>query len=170
MNTLKKILFVVTLGFMATTVMAAEKIVVVDMQAAIMGTEFAKKSLDKLRSDAGFMALQAKVESYVADIRALQATAEKDSVTWSEVQLADYRKKLEYLRADYELAGKKLQSEQQAVLQRVQQELAPKVDPILQALIKEREIGLVLNAQSVVYADVEYNLTLELIKRLNAAK
>lgn len=169
-NTFKKILLVVTFGLLATTAMAEEKIVILDMQAAMMGTDVAKKSLDALRKDAGFTALQAKVESYVADINALQASAEKNSVTWSEEQLADHRKKVEYLRADYELAGKKLQSEQQAVLQRVQQELTPKVRPVLEALIKEQKIGLVLNAQTAFHADQAYDITPELIKRLNAAK
>ncbi len=170
MNMFKKALMVVVLGLMASSTLAAEKIVILDMQAAMMGTDFAKKSLEKLQKDAGFVALRAKVESYLADIKALQASAEKDSLTWSEEQLTENRKKVEYLRADYELGGKKLQAEQQSVLQNVQQVLTPKVRPVLQALIKEKKLGLILNAQSAFHADEAHDITLELIKRLNEAK
>src|SRR5690606_4094119 len=105
-----------------------------------------------LQKDSEFTALRAKLESLVADINALQQTAEKDSMTWSEDKMAEHRKKVEYLRADYELATKKMQSEQQQVLQRVQQQLSPKIAPALEQLVKDKEIGMILNAQSVFHA------------------
>lgn len=150
--------------------MAQEKVVVLDMQAAMMGTELAQKTVEGLQKDAEFTALRAKLEGLVADINALQDKAEKESMTWSEEQVSDHRKRVEYLHADYELATKKLQSEQQQVLQRVQQQLSPRIPPALEQLVKDQNIGLIINAQSVFHATAEYDITDDLIKQLNKAK
>lgn len=170
MNIVKKILLAATFAAVSSGAMAAEKIVTLDMQAAMLGTDVAKKSVEDLQKNAEFTALRAKVESLVADIKALQETAEKDGMTWSEDKLAEHRKKIEYLRADYELATKKMQAEQQQVLQRVQQQLTPKVRPVLEKLIEEEEIGMIINAQSVFHADADHDITAKLIERLNKAK
>ncbi|MDO3382248.1 OmpH family outer membrane protein [Gilvimarinus algae] len=170
MNIVKKILLAATFAAVSSGAMAAEKIVTLDMQAAMLGTDVAKKSVEDLQKNAEFTALRAKVESLVADIKALQETAEKDGMTWSEDKLAEHRKKIEYLRADYELATKKMQAEQQQVLQRVQQQLTPKVRPVLEKLIEEEKIGMIINAQSVFHADADHDITAKLIERLNKAK
>lgn len=173
MNIVKNLLLAMTLtatAATATSALAADKIVVLDMQAAILGTDLAKKSMDKLQKNAEFTAMRAKLESLVADIKALQESAEKNGMTWSEDKLAEHRKKIEYLRADYELAQKKLQAEQQQVLQRVQQELAPKVRPVLEKLIEDEKIGMIVNAQSVFHADADHDITAELVERLNKSQ
>ncbi|WP_020209209.1 OmpH family outer membrane protein [Gilvimarinus chinensis] len=167
---LKKMMLVSALLTLSLGAAAADKVVTLDMQAAILGTDLAKKSVEGLQKNAEFTALRAKVESLVADIKALQESAEKDGMTWSEDQQAEHRKKVEYLRADYELATKKLQSEQQQVLQRVQQQLTPKVRPVLEKLIADEDIGMIINAQSVFHADADHDITAQLIERLNKAQ
>ncbi|MCP8898604.1 OmpH family outer membrane protein [Gilvimarinus xylanilyticus] len=170
MKTFKQMLAVAAMTLVSTFAIAEGKVVTLDMQAAILGTELAQKSVEDLQKNTEFTALRAKVESLVADIQALQETAEKDGMTWSEDQQADHRKKVEYLRADYELATKKLQAEQQQVMQRVQQQLTPKVRPVLEKLIEDEKIGMIINAQSVFHADADHDITAQLIERLNKAK
>lgn len=173
MKIVKKLLLAATLMtavLSAPAALAAKKIAVLDMQSAILGTELAQKSMEELKNNAEFASMRAKVESLVADIKALQKSAEKDGVTWSEEKLSDHRKKIEYLRADYELAQKKLQGEQQQVLQKVQQRLAPKVRPVLEQLIADEKIGMIINAQSVFHADAEHDITAELVERLNKSE
>ena len=170
MNILKNLFVSVLLLTTSAVALAQEKVVVLDMQAAMMGTNVAKQTMENLQKDSEFTALRAKLESLVADINALQDKAEKESMTWSEQQTADHRKKVEYLRADYELATKKLQAEQQQVLQRVQQQLSPKIAPALEQLVKDQNIGLIINAQSVFHATAEYDITDDLVEQLNKAK
>jgi len=166
----KNLLLAVTLTAAAGAALAADKVVVLDMQAAMLGTDLAKKSIEALQKDSEFTAVRAKLESLVADIKALQESAEKNAMTWSDDKLSEHRKKVEYLRADYELAQKKLQSEQQDVLQRVQQELAPKVRPVLEKLIEDEKISMIINAQSVFHADASHDITAKLIERLNKSQ
>ncbi|MDO6571640.1 MULTISPECIES: OmpH family outer membrane protein [unclassified Gilvimarinus] len=170
MTFIKRILLASALMVTSVGALAEGKVVVLDAQRAMLATDLAKKTVDGLQKNAEFTALRAKVESLVADLQALQGKAEKDSMTWSEDQVAEHRKKVEYLRADYELAQKKMQSEQQQILQKVQQQLQPKIPAILEQLTKDEKIGMIINAQSVFFADPDHDITALLVEKLNDAE
>lgn len=170
MKLVKKILLATALVTASVGALAEGKVVTLDMQRAMLGSDLAKETVEGLQKNAEFTALRAKVESLVADLKALQETAEKDSMTWSEEKMAEHRKKVEYLRADYELAQKKMQSEQQQVLAKVQQQLSPKIPALLEQLIKDEKIGMIINAQSVFHADADHDITAALVERINKAK
>lgn len=170
MTVTRKILAAVVLCMMSTVTFAQGKIVILDVQAAILGTETAKKSLAKLDKDPEYTSMKAKLDGLVADMKKLQAEAEKDGMTWSADQQSEHRKKVEYLRADYELAAKKLQAERQTVVQHVMQDLAPATRTALEGLIKSDNIGLVLNSQAAISASAEYDITPKLTELLNKAK
>lgn len=158
------------LSLLSAVSFADGKIVILDVQAAMLSTDFAKKELAKLDKNSEYAAMKAKLDGLVADMKKLQAAAEKDGLTWSAEQQAEHRKKVEYLRADYELAGKKLQAEQQGVMQRVLQELTPKTRTVLDQLIAADKITLVLNSQSAIHAAPGSDITAKLTEMLNKAK
>jgi len=165
-----KIFATLALCVVSASTFAQGKIAILDVQAAILGTDVAKKSLTALDKNPEYSSLKAKLDGLIADMKNLQANAEKNSMTWSAEQQADHRKKVEYLRADYELAGKKLQAERQAVMQNVMEELSPKTHTVLEQLITSENIGLVLNSQVAIHATPAYDITPKLTEMLNKAK
>jgi outer membrane protein len=167
---IRNLIVVIALCGLSLTTFAQDKVVILDVQAAMLNTELAKKELAKLDKNPEYSSMKAKLDGLVADLRKLQATAEKDGLTWSQEQQTEHRKKIEYLRADYELAGKKLQAEQQQVLQRVMQELGPKTRTALEQLIAAEKIGLVLNSQTALHASPAFDITDKLTDMLNKAK
>jgi outer membrane protein len=167
---IQKMIAVVVLSMMSAVSFAQGKVVILDVQAAMLSTEMAKQQMAVLDKNPEFASMKAKLDGLVADMKKLQATAEKDGLTWSAEQQTEHRKKVEYLRADYELAGKKLQAEQQAVMQRVLQELGPKTRTVLDQLIAADNIGLVLNSQAAIHAAPAYDITAKLTDMLNKAK
>lgn len=170
MTVIQKVIAVVVLSIMSAVSFAQGKVVILDVQAAMLSTEVAKQQMATLDKNPEFASMKAKLDGLVADMKKLQASAEKDGLTWSAEQQAEHRKKVEYLRADYELAGKKLQAEQQAVMQRVLQELGPKTRTVLDQLIAADNIGLVLNSQAAIHAAPAYDITAKLTDMLNKAK
>ena len=74
---------------------------------------------------------------------------------------------MEYLRADLELAGRKLQAEINALQNSVGRELQPKAAQALEEIIKEEGISVLLKAESVVFAGPEMDITSKLTDRLN---
>lgn len=170
MSVTLKICAALFLSILSAASFAQGKVVILDIQAAMLSTEIAKQNLSKLDKNPEYAAMKAKLDGLVADMKSLQAAADKDGMTWSAEEQAEHRKKVEYLRADYELAGKKLQAERQAVMQRVMQELMPKTRTVLEQLIAADNIGLVLNSQAAIHAAPAFDITQKLTDQLNKAK
>ena len=161
--------FLFTLATLFAVTVAAEegKIMVVDFDKAISGSEVAKTRLKQVQGESDYAALQAKYENTVADMKALQKEVESKSMTWSAEQTGEAQKKMEFLRADLELTTRKVQAEQKALQSSIVQELRPKAGEALQELIKEEGIVLLINAEAVVTVAVELDLTSKLTDRLN---
>lgn len=146
---------------------AAEKIAVVDIARAIFGSKAAQDSLKQAEQSADFVALKAKYEGSAADLQALAKEAESKRLTWSQEQSAEHQKKMEYAKADAELAGRKIQGEQKQLQQRIMQQLGPKAQEALQEVIKEEGVTILLRAESVMMSSPESNITAKVADRLN---
>jgi outer membrane protein len=88
-------------------------------------------------------------------------------MTLSQEKAAEYKKKMEYLRADMELVSRKLQAEIKALQNRIMQELQPKALESIKELVEEGEITLLLQRESVISATPDKDLTGKLVERLN---
>lgn len=161
----------ITLAVLAFSgVAAAEgKIAVFNLQGAILNTDAAQERIQEFESKAAYADLKANFEQVRSELQKLQEELNKNSATWSNERKAEHRKQMEYKRADLELVAKKLQSENQQLIQQILQENAERARAVIQDLIESEGIGLVLNAESVTYADSSYDITAKITDRLNSA-
>lgn len=167
---MKKVAIVLVAMMFSTVVVAAGKVVVFDLQTAIMSTDTAKKRLQALDANKDFAAMKTNFESLRADLTRMEKDAKINGMTWTPAQQADYRKKVEYKNADLQLVGEKIKAERNEVMNGLMQEMAPKAQEILESLVKSGDVDLVLNARMAFWAADGYNLTPEVTKRLNQAK
>jgi len=147
--------------------LAEENIAVIDVARAIFSTELAKQRQEEMQSESEFSSLQAKYDSVGADMQALQKEVEGKALTLSQEQAGEYKKKMEYLRADMELVSRKLQAEIKELQKRIMQELQPKAMESLKELIEEGSITLLLQKEAVIFATPEKDLTGKLVDRMN---
>lgn len=166
MRKLNAIVFVVA-GMLSMAAAAADKVAVIDVGRAIFSTEFAKTRLKQLQAKSEYASMQAKYDSTGADIKALQKEAESKRMTASADQMAEYQKKMEYLRADLELVARKLEAEIKNLQGSIMKEVQPKALEAIQELVKEDGITLLLQREAVIFAPPETDLTAKLIERLN---
>ncbi len=167
---LKKMVIGVALMAASLLAYAEGKVVIVDMQSAILSTDFAQQRLKNLEGKADFISMKAKFESLKADLEALQKEAETKGLGWSESEKAEHRKKMEYLNADLQLAAKKIQAEQVAVAQAIINELKPKASAALNEMIASEGIGLVLDAKAGLFANPSFDITAKVTEKINKAK
>lgn len=153
------------LSFPAT---AAEKIAVVDIQRVLFTSEVAKARQEQAKAKPEFVELQAKYDSIAADVKALQQKIEAERDTMSRDQATENQKKMEYLRADYELVARKLQAEVQQLQGQIMEELQPKVQVALKELVDAEGVTLLLQRDAVIFAAPTLDLTGKLLERLNA--
>lgn len=166
-----KIIAVLLAGILLSgAAVAQSKVAVFNLQAAIMSTEAAKSKVNALKTSSEYSKLQSSAESIRAEVQKLAEDAQKNAVTWSEEQKAEHQRKMNFKRSDFETAVKKLRAMEAQVGQDIQKTMAPKAKAALEAIIKEKNIDLVLDAGSAYYANPETDLTAEVVKRMNADK
>lgn len=163
-----KVTLLLIAALVATPVLAEDKIAVVDIAAAIFGSDVAQQRQKELRAQSEYASLQARYDSAAADIKQLQKDAEGKSMTWSENDKAEYQKKMEYLRADIELTARKLESEVRSLQNRIVKELQPIASEAIQELVTQEGITVLLRADAVLMSKPELNLTSKLAERLNS--
>ncbi|MFZ2209031.1 MAG: OmpH family outer membrane protein [Porticoccaceae bacterium] len=156
------------LAFFALPAVAVDKIAVVDIQRVIFTSDVAKARQKQLQAESEFVGLQAKYDSIAADVRALQKKIEAERDTMSQEQATENQKKMEYLRADYELVERKLRAEVQQLQGKIMEELQPKVQAALKELVDAEGITLLLQREAVIVADPGLDVTSKLLERLNA--
>ncbi len=163
-------IFVVAAVLVANLAFAAGKVAVFDSQAAILNTDFAKKRLTDLQKDPEFSSMRAKFEGLKSDLQSLNKEAETNGMTWSSEQVASHRKKMEYKNADLQLIVKKLQAEESAAVQRIVQELSPKVKTAINEVITSEGIDLLLHSKVAFYVNPNLDITTKITEKLNKAK
>lgn len=167
MGMMKKISVALAALVFSTVAMAEGKVVVFNMQAAIIQTDAAKKSLQALDADADFSQMKAKFEALRSDLMNLDKDAKTNGVTWSNEQKLEHRKKVEYKSADLKLAAEKLKKERNAVVQKIMQELGPKAKTALNEVVTAEGLGLVLDSSVAYWANADHDITAKVTAKLN---
>lgn len=154
----------------ASVSFAATNVVVFNLQSAILSSDTAQKKLESLRNDSDYAALQAKLESLKIDLETLRKEGETKGMTWSADQVADHRKKMEYVGSDLQYTAKKMQSQQQAVMENIMEEMQPKVEKALGDVVAAEGADLVLDSKSAYFASPKADITAKVTEKLNQAK
>lgn len=170
MKSFQNIFAGLVLILMANLAFAEGKIVVLDLQEAMLATDMAQERIAGLQEDSEYASLRARIESLEADMRDLQSEAENEGVTWSDEERQRHQRRMESLRSDYESAGNRLQREGQILVQQVAEQLNPRTRTILQELIEEENIDMVLNSQAVFHATPDYDITGRVTELLNESE
>jgi len=167
---MKKISMVLAALMFSAGALAEGKVVVFNMQAAIIQTEAAKKSLQALDADPEFAQMKAKFEGLRADLMSLDKDAQTNGMTWSPEKKAEHRKKVEYKSADLKLAAEKLKAERNAVVKKIMQEHGKKAQEAMNQVVTAEGLGLVLDSSVAYFADAKHDITAKVTEKLNKRK
>jgi outer membrane protein len=146
---------------------AQGRIAVVDLEQAILQTDFAQQRLRDFEASEAFAEDRTEFDSLKGELDQLFQNFQRDQAAMSDDEKVAAQQKLASKNADLEYVAKKLQSLQQQNAQRVFQELVPSARQVLGEVIETDQIGLLLQAQSVIHADLGYNITAKITDKLN---
>lgn len=147
--------------------MAAEKIAVLNLEAAIFATDKARKRAEQLKNSPATSQLTTKIEALNTELKALNDTAQKNRMTWSAEQGADHKNKMEYKLKERQIAINTLQQQEKAAMQELIKELGPKADQVVREVIEGKGITLLLKANAAHWASDSVNITKEVTEKLN---
>lgn len=148
----------------------AGKVVVLNIEGAVLQTEAAKKAEKALQSRAEYAALVAKAESLKAEFETLAKEEKAKSETWPADKKQETKKKLKTLNDDYQEAVKKIQGEQQKVVMGIMQEMQPKLKSAIDEIVAAEKIDLIVKSQAAFWADPTADITSKVTEKLNKAK
>ena len=146
---------------------AQGRIAVVNLEEAILQTDYAQQRLSEFEINEDFTADREEFESLRTELEKLAQDFQRDQAAMSEDQKVSVRQKIASKNADLEYVAEKLQSMQQQNAHMVFQELAPKAREVLRDLIATEQIGLLLQQQTVIHADLGYSITAKVTDKLN---
>ncbi len=169
MTVIQKLVAAAALCMMSVVCAAETKIAVLNPQAAILQTAYAKAKFEKIEKSADFAATKAKLDGISSDIKALQESYKKDGITWSAEKKEESEKKLQSLQQDGQFNAKKLQTQQQELAQQVMQELGPKAEAAIKKVIEAEKIGMLLNSQAAIHVSPENDITTKVTELINKA-
>lgn len=148
---------------------AQQNIAVIDIEAAMAKTNYAKAAFDKLQKDGEFNKNLEQYQKLGAEIKALREEARANGLTWSDEQKQAHRNKLREKAAELNAAGSRVEKQRNAVNDQVQKTLTPQVEKIVPELLKQKNIGLLINSRAVYFNAPGFDITQELLDRLNKA-
>ncbi|GAB3289569.1 OmpH family outer membrane protein [Parahaliea aestuarii] len=146
---------------------AQGKIAVVNLEQAILQTDYAQKQLAAVRNQDDYKADKAEYDKLKEEFDKLLKDFQKDAAVMSADQQVAARQKLQSKQSDLEHVTGKLQKAEQAAGQVLLQEMSPRVQEVLRELITTEGIGLLLQRQSVIHADAGYSITAKVTDKLN---
>jgi len=148
------------------SLLAQDKIAVVNLQGAILSSEYGQAEMAKLEASPAYSALITEFEGLRADLQALDVDAQAKSGNWDADQVAEYNKQRQFLQADLELNGRKIQADQQAAVQNINAAMNQRAQAALQELIEEEAITLLLKEDSIYHATELHDITQKLALKL----
>ena len=167
MKPFNKFLVSAALLILPTLAMAQGKIAVVNLEEAILQTDLAQQRLAEFEKNEDFTSDKNEFENLREELDKLVQEFQRDQAATSEDQMVAARQKISSKNSDLEYVAKKLQTLQQQNAQRVFQELAPKAREVLRDIITTEQIGLLLQQQTVIHADLGYSITAKVTDKLN---
>ena len=144
----------------------AQKVAVVNIQAAMLSSEYGQAEMAKLEESEAYSVLITEFEGLRADLQALDSEAAANSSKWDAERIAEYNKQRQFLQADLELNGRKIQADQQAAVQSIYAAMNQPAQEALQELITEESITLLVKAEAVYHATIAHDLTQKLALKL----
>lgn len=146
---------------------AAGKIAVLNVQEAIMKTNKAQSEFKALRKKSSFSNNLSKLERLKKEHDDAIKKLQKDMAMMSTEQKKSEGKKIQEKRADVEHIMRKLQASEQEIVQKLMQELGPKLQKTVNEIIKQEKIGLLIDRKAVMHMEDSFDITKKVTAKLN---
>ncbi|HMX98559.1 MAG TPA: OmpH family outer membrane protein [Agitococcus sp.] len=157
-------------GLLTTIAMPAlaGNVAVADSQAAIMATETAKKTFEKLNND--MKPQRDRLEQLRKDIAAIEEKFQKNASVMSDKDKRDLQKQAESKLNEFKNLADAVQKRANEVQQEMLKTLIPKTEVVVEEIRKAGNYDIIIEKKNVIFADPAVDITKKITEKLNAAK
>lgn len=164
---MKKYCLLLLCFFMSAASIAQEKIVVLDPDASMFNSDYAKSRIDTLEKDPGFTTLIDRLNALRNELNTLQETAKVNGLTWSEEQKQTHRNTMQGKADELNVVRKQLDNQRNTLLNALRRELTPVLRKVVTDLVEEKGFELIIDARSIIYSTEQNTINELVIEALN---
>ena len=146
----------------------AGNVAVADSQTAIMATDAAKKTFDKLNAD--MKPQRDRLDTLRKDIAGFEEKFQKNASVMSDKDKRELQKQAEAKINEFKSLADAVQKRAQEVQQDMLKSLIPKTEVVVEELRKAGNYDIIIEKKNVIFADPSVDLTKKITEKLNAAK
>ena len=146
----------------------AGNVAVADSQAAIMASDVAKKTFDKLNDD--MKPQRERLDKLRKDIAAIEEKFQKNASVMSDKDKRELQKQAEAKINEFKGLADAVQKRANEVQQDMLKKLIPKTEVVVEELRKAGNYDIIIEKKNVIFADPSVDLTKKITDKLNAAK
>lgn len=161
-------LVVASVCAMLSAPVLAGNVAVADSQAAIMATDFAKKTFEKLNAD--MKPQRDRLEQLRKDIAGIEERFQKNASVMSDKDKRDLQKQAESKINEFKNLAEAVQTRANEVQQEMLKSLIPKTEVVVEELRKAGNYSIIIEKKNVIFADPSVDLTKKITDKLNTTK
>lgn len=140
------------------------KIGVFNLQVALASDKDVKKEFELINKD--LSADKSRVEALASEIKKLQDKLKKNASIMSDAEKRKTGQQIEEKAQEFQFLGARLQQTFQVRQQEILQKHMPKIQSIIEAVIKEEKLDLLLERQAVAFAVPKIDITGKIIAKM----
>lgn len=158
-------LFLVAVALMATPAFAEMKIAVMNYQMALLESDAAKRySVD---AEKKFGPQLNKLKALESDAKKIQDRLMKDGEKMQQAERERLELEFKQKARDFQFQSKELNESKASADRDMLKQLKPKLDQAVEEIIKKGNFDLVLESGAVVDVKPQYDITRQVIERMN---
>lgn len=162
----KTILAAVLLSFVAGAGAADLKIAVVDPMQAISETKQAKKLIADLEKELG--SERGQLVKLEGELKSCEQKMKTDSATMSTTALAKFRAECETKYREYQNLGQSMQKIVSERQQSIMNELAPRFQAALAAIVKESGYEMIVQREAMLHFNPNFDITTKVTSKMDS--
>ena len=154
-------------AMLATPVLAGN-VAVADSQAAILATDMAKKTFEKINAD--MKPQRDRLEQLRKDIATIEEKFQKNASVMSDKDKRELQKQAEGKINEFKTLADVVQKRANDAQQEMLKVLIPKTEIVVEELRKTGNYDIIIEKKNVIFAAPEADLTKKITDKLNAMK
>ena len=163
-------IYLLSLIFIATPLIAMDGIAVIDMRTAVLSTQAAADAFKALEEDADYSSNLEEAQSLQAERQAIAEKLQKELETLSQAEIAQMQKDIQDKGKDLEFLAGKIQQAQEETAQQVFASTGPAMQKIIGELIAAKQIKVLLaKNETMLFSDPALDLTDDVTSMLDVA-
>lgn len=158
----------ILMSFLCSAIVTAQdNIVVLDPDASILNSDYAKSRLQILQNDSAFKTLVERLNTLRQELNTLQETAKLNDLTWSEEQKQTHRNKMQGKADELTIVRKQLDNQRNTLLTTIRRELTPLLRKVVTELVEANNYTLIIDSRSIIYSTAENTINELVVEALN---